>query len=132
MKRLLLAGIFVIAGMLMGGVGVAKAQSCTGSFYCLHYNNSTGICGPTKDSVDCNQTACKVICQQCAGGGACTQLGGGGGGGGTNSSCGNAAAPACNGYCSSGTCRQMPAVVDIPAYPVRVADGMIQLGIPKE
>jgi len=27
---------------------------------------------------------------------------------------------------------QMPAVVDIPAYPVRVVDGMIQLGIPKE
>ena len=26
----------------------------------------------------------------------------------------------------------MPAVVDIPAYPVRVVDGMIQLGIPKE
>lgn len=27
---------------------------------------------------------------------------------------------------------QMPAVVDIPAYPVRVVDGMIQLGIPRE
>ena len=27
---------------------------------------------------------------------------------------------------------QMPAVVDIPAYPIRVIDGMIQLGIPKE
>jgi len=27
---------------------------------------------------------------------------------------------------------QMPAVVDIPAYPVRVVEGMIQLGIPKE
>lgn len=26
---------------------------------------------------------------------------------------------------------QMPAVVDIPAYPVRVAEGMLQLGIPK-
>ncbi|MGZ9224385.1 MAG: Rieske (2Fe-2S) protein [Anaerolineales bacterium] len=26
----------------------------------------------------------------------------------------------------------MPAVVDIPAYPVRVVDEMIQLGIPKE
>ena len=26
----------------------------------------------------------------------------------------------------------MPAVVDIPAYPVRVVDGMIQVGIPKE
>ena len=27
---------------------------------------------------------------------------------------------------------QMPAVVDIPAYPIRVVDGMIQLGVPKE
>jgi 3-phenylpropionate/trans-cinnamate dioxygenase ferredoxin subunit len=27
---------------------------------------------------------------------------------------------------------QMPAVVDIPAYPVKVVDGMIQLGIPRE
>ena len=27
---------------------------------------------------------------------------------------------------------QMPAVVDIPAYPVKVVDGMIQVGIPKE
>jgi 3-phenylpropionate/trans-cinnamate dioxygenase ferredoxin subunit len=27
---------------------------------------------------------------------------------------------------------QMPAVVDIPAYPVRVIDGMIQLGVLKE
>ena len=27
---------------------------------------------------------------------------------------------------------QMPAVVDIPAYPVRVVDGMIQIGLPKE
>ncbi len=27
---------------------------------------------------------------------------------------------------------QMPAVVDIPAYPVRVVDGMIQLGVPKD
>jgi 3-phenylpropionate/trans-cinnamate dioxygenase ferredoxin subunit len=27
---------------------------------------------------------------------------------------------------------QMPAVVDIPAYPVRVIDDMIHLGIPKE
>ena len=27
---------------------------------------------------------------------------------------------------------QMPAVVDIPAYPVKVMDGMIQVGIPKE
>lgn len=27
---------------------------------------------------------------------------------------------------------QMPAVVDIPAYPVKVVEGMIQVGIPKE
>lgn len=27
---------------------------------------------------------------------------------------------------------QMPAVVDIPAYPVKVAEGMIQVGVPKE
>ena len=27
---------------------------------------------------------------------------------------------------------QMPAVVDIPAYPVKVVDGMIHLGMPKE
>ena len=27
---------------------------------------------------------------------------------------------------------QMPAVVDIPAYPVRVIEGMIYLGLPKE
>ena len=26
----------------------------------------------------------------------------------------------------------MPAVVDIPAYPVRVVDGMIEVGVPKE
>ena len=32
----------------------------------------------------------------------------------------------------TGKVLSMPAVVDIPAYPVRVADGMIQLGIPKE
>jgi 3-phenylpropionate/trans-cinnamate dioxygenase ferredoxin subunit len=32
----------------------------------------------------------------------------------------------------TGKAVQMPAVVDIPAYPVRVVDGMIQLGIPKE
>ena len=32
----------------------------------------------------------------------------------------------------TGKVMQMPAVVDIPAYPVRVVDGMIQLGIPKE
>jgi 3-phenylpropionate/trans-cinnamate dioxygenase ferredoxin subunit len=27
---------------------------------------------------------------------------------------------------------QMPAVVDIPAYPVKVVDAMIQLGVPRE
>ena len=32
----------------------------------------------------------------------------------------------------SGKVMQMPAVVDIPAYPVRVVDGMIQMGLPKE
>ncbi len=32
----------------------------------------------------------------------------------------------------TGKVTQMPAVVDIPAYPVRVVDEMIQLGIPKE
>lgn len=32
----------------------------------------------------------------------------------------------------TGKVMQLPAVVDIPAYPVRVVDGMIQLGIPKE
>lgn len=32
----------------------------------------------------------------------------------------------------TGKVMQMPAVVDIPAYPVKVVDGMIQLGIPKE
>jgi len=32
----------------------------------------------------------------------------------------------------TGKVTQMPAVVDIPAYPVRVVDGMLQLGIPKE
>ena len=32
----------------------------------------------------------------------------------------------------TGQAVQMPAIVDIPAYPVRVVDGMIQLGIPKE
>ena len=32
----------------------------------------------------------------------------------------------------NGKAVQLPAVVDIPAYPVRVADGMIQVGIPKE
>lgn len=32
----------------------------------------------------------------------------------------------------TGQAVQMPAVVDIPAYPVRVVDGMIQVGIPRE
>ena len=32
----------------------------------------------------------------------------------------------------TGQVTQMPAVVDIPAYPVRVQDGMIQLGFPKD
>lgn len=32
----------------------------------------------------------------------------------------------------SGKAVQMPAVVDIPAYPVRVVDGMLQVGVPKE
>jgi len=32
----------------------------------------------------------------------------------------------------TGQVMSMPAVVDIPAYPVRVLDGMIQLGIPNE
>lgn len=32
----------------------------------------------------------------------------------------------------TGRAVQMPAVVDIPAYPVKVADGMIYVGIPKE
>ncbi len=32
----------------------------------------------------------------------------------------------------TGAVLAMPAVVDIPAYPVRVVDGMIQIGIPKE
>lgn len=32
----------------------------------------------------------------------------------------------------TGKVMQLPAVVDIPAYPVRVVDEMIQLGIPKE
>ena len=27
---------------------------------------------------------------------------------------------------------QMPAVVDIPAYPIRVVEGVIQVGVPKE
>ena len=31
----------------------------------------------------------------------------------------------------TGKAVQMPAVVDIPAYPVRVVDGKIQVGIPK-
>ena len=32
----------------------------------------------------------------------------------------------------TGKVMQMPAVVDIPAYPVRVVEGQIQIGIPKE
>ena len=32
----------------------------------------------------------------------------------------------------TGHVTQMPAVVDIPAYPVKVQDGMIQLGFPKD
>lgn len=32
----------------------------------------------------------------------------------------------------SGKAMQMPAVVDIPAYPVQVRDGMIFVGMPKE
>lgn len=31
----------------------------------------------------------------------------------------------------TGQAVQMPAVVDIPAYPVRVVEGMIQVGLPK-
>ena len=32
----------------------------------------------------------------------------------------------------TGKVMQMPAVVDIPAYPVRIVGGMIQLGVPKQ
>ena len=32
----------------------------------------------------------------------------------------------------TGKVTQMPAVVDIPAYPVKVVDGMIQVGLPRE
>jgi 3-phenylpropionate/trans-cinnamate dioxygenase ferredoxin subunit len=32
----------------------------------------------------------------------------------------------------TGKAVQLPAVVDIPAYPVRVLDGMVQVGLPKE
>ncbi|HEY5983782.1 MAG TPA: non-heme iron oxygenase ferredoxin subunit [Anaerolineales bacterium] len=32
----------------------------------------------------------------------------------------------------SGKVLQMPAVIDIPAYPVRVSNGMIQLGFPRD
>ncbi len=31
----------------------------------------------------------------------------------------------------NGKAMQMPAVIDIPAYPVRIVDGNIQIGIPK-
>ena len=32
----------------------------------------------------------------------------------------------------SGKAVQLPAVVDIPAYPIRVTEGMIEIGIPRE
>jgi len=32
----------------------------------------------------------------------------------------------------TGKVMSMPAVVDIPAYPVRVVDGLIEVGVPKE
>ncbi len=32
----------------------------------------------------------------------------------------------------TGKVMQMPAVVDIPAYPVKVVDGMIHVGVPRE
>ena len=32
----------------------------------------------------------------------------------------------------TGQVMSMPAVVDIPAYPVKILDGMIQIGIPRE
>jgi 3-phenylpropionate/trans-cinnamate dioxygenase ferredoxin component len=32
----------------------------------------------------------------------------------------------------SGMALQMPAVVDIPAYPLRVVDGFLQLGLPRK
>jgi 3-phenylpropionate/trans-cinnamate dioxygenase ferredoxin subunit len=32
----------------------------------------------------------------------------------------------------TGKALQLPAVVDIPAYPVKVVEGMIQVGVPKE
>jgi 3-phenylpropionate/trans-cinnamate dioxygenase ferredoxin subunit len=32
----------------------------------------------------------------------------------------------------TGQVTQMPAVIDIPAYPVRVTDGVIQIGLPKD
>jgi nitrite reductase/ring-hydroxylating ferredoxin subunit len=32
----------------------------------------------------------------------------------------------------NGQAVQLPAVVDIPAYPVKVVDDMIQVGLPKE
>jgi len=32
----------------------------------------------------------------------------------------------------TGSATQMPAVVDIPAYPVKVVDGMIHVGLPRE
>ncbi len=32
----------------------------------------------------------------------------------------------------TGKVMQMPAVIDVPAYPVKIIDGMIQVGLPKE
>lgn len=32
----------------------------------------------------------------------------------------------------TGEVRSLPAIVDIPAYPVRVVDGEIEIGVPKE
>ena len=32
----------------------------------------------------------------------------------------------------TGKAVQLPVVIDVPAYPVKVMDGMIQVGIPKE
>lgn len=32
----------------------------------------------------------------------------------------------------TGKVLQLPAVVDVPAYPVKVIDGMIQVGLPKD
>jgi 3-phenylpropionate/trans-cinnamate dioxygenase ferredoxin subunit len=32
----------------------------------------------------------------------------------------------------TGKATSLPAIIDIPAYPVRVVDGMVQIGIPKK